>query len=106
MNALNSSNIVYTTSETAVAKCQSTSSTDSSVIVTDSGEKIVTTIESPPTVIVTGPIISAGTSTLSSATDVDTSQATDGSVLVYNSYNMMWKATRTLNKQEVDSGEF
>ena len=43
---------------------------------------------------------------LSDLSDVDLTQKTDGSVLVYNESNEKWTATKTLEKQIVNGGNF
>lgn len=43
---------------------------------------------------------------LSDLSDVDLAQKTDGSVLVYNQSNEKWRATRTLEKQILNGGNF
>jgi len=43
---------------------------------------------------------------LSELTNIDMDQAETGAVLVYNDVTTDWKATRTLNQQNVDGGEF
>jgi hypothetical protein len=39
-------------------------------------------------------------------TNIDTTNLNDGSVLVYNDVKTDWVATRDLNQQNVDGGEF
>lgn len=43
---------------------------------------------------------------LSDLSDVDLSQKTDGSVLVYDQSNEKWAATKTLEKQIINGGNF
>jgi hypothetical protein len=43
---------------------------------------------------------------LSELTNIDMDEAETGAVLVYNAVSTDWKATRTLNQQNVDGGEF
>jgi hypothetical protein len=43
---------------------------------------------------------------LSDLSDVDLTQKTDGSVLVYNQSDEKWSATKTLEKQIVNGGNF
>jgi hypothetical protein len=47
-----------------------------------------------------------GLSLISEATDVDNSQLTDGSVLVYDDTSTKWKTTKILDSQAVDCGLF
>lgn len=52
---------------------------------------------------VTGP---AGPNTINTASDVDVTQLSDGSVLVYAASTSKWTSTINLNKQTLDGGEF
>lgn len=54
----------------------------------------------------TGPQGPSGVTTLSGASDVDTSVITDGSVLVYKESTSKWTSTTQLNQQFMDAGEF
>lgn len=54
----------------------------------------------------TGATGSAGPNTINTASDVDTTALTDGSVLVYAQTTSKWTATLNLNKQNLDGGEF
>jgi hypothetical protein len=58
------------------------------------------------TVGIQGPAGATGTVAIQSATDVDLSDTTDGSVLVYSTANGKWTATRRLEKQELEGGQF
>lgn len=109
MNSFDSSNVVLNTTQTNVANFDHASSMiDKSIVVTPSGEKIVTTNDSS-SVIVTGQIINIGSSlitNLNDLSDVSATQPIDGAVLVYDSSDMIWKASQLLNKQNIDAGEF
>jgi len=45
-------------------------------------------------------------SRVSNLTDVDSTELDLGSVLVYNTNTEKWKATKELNQQNLDGGEF
>lgn len=47
-----------------------------------------------------------GVTTISQAADVDTTNVSDGSVLVYETNSSKWKATTTLEKQAVEGGHY
>lgn len=48
----------------------------------------------------------AGPNTINTASDVDATALSDGSVLVYATTTSKWTATLNLNKQTLDGGEF
>lgn len=48
----------------------------------------------------------SGPNNVSTATDVDVSGLEDGSVLVYKSSALKWKATRTLEQQNLEGGHY
>jgi hypothetical protein len=48
----------------------------------------------------------SGPNNISTATDVDVSDLEDGSVLVYKSSSLKWKATRTLEQQNLEGGHY
>jgi NADPH-dependent curcumin reductase CurA len=75
------------------------------VIVTESNNTVV--IDKPqPTVIVSGMIGPTGVTAISGLTDIDLTQLSSGSVLVYNSTSHKWTATTLLDQQIVESGQF
>jgi hypothetical protein len=47
-----------------------------------------------------------GPSSITQAGDVDSTNLTDGSVLVYTSATSKWRATTTLEQQNLEGGEF
>ena len=53
-----------------------------------------------------GPPGASGTTTISSATDIDMSNLSDGSMLVYNDITEKWHATLLLEQQIIDSGQY
>lgn len=61
-------------------------------------------------VVLNGTLINAGagsgTSSITYASDADISSLSDGSVLVYNSNTLRWKATTVLQQQTIECGQF
>lgn len=53
-----------------------------------------------------GPRGVSGLDNISNAGDVDASQRTNGSILVYDSSNQKWTATTTLSEQRLDAGQY
>lgn len=47
-----------------------------------------------------------GTNSISQAIDVDATELTSGSILIYNAMNAQWKATRLLQEQTIECGQF
>ena len=79
------------------------------IIVDDSQDTIL--VESPgTTTIVTvgeqGPPGAAGIENLSQLLDVDSSSKTNGSILVYSTSSQKWVATRSLDNQIIESGQY
>lgn len=61
--------------------------------------------------VVSGQLIStgggaAGISSVTYAVDTDVTELTNGSVLVFNSTTAMWKATKLLQEQTIECGQF
>ncbi len=48
----------------------------------------------------------SGPNNVSTATDVDVSGLEDGSVLVYKRSTLKWRATRTLEQQNLEGGHY
>jgi hypothetical protein len=65
-----------------------------------------TTIHDTVTSGTQGPPGTPGASELSLLLDVNTTSLTDGSLLVYNSTQEVWVATRTLEKQALECGQY
>lgn len=79
----------------------------STVVVGSQQQSSVVRVDKSPTTIVTGMMGPAGSSgNLGDMRDVDTSNLTSGSLLVYNAGTAKWAATTLLNQQSVDCGEF
>ena len=57
-------------------------------------------------VSVQGPQGPSGTTYISQANDVDTSNLANGSLLVYKTATQKWVSTTTLEAQNMDAGEF
>lgn len=75
------------------------------VVVTDKNNTVV--ISAPqPQVIVTGIMGPAGARDISSMEDTDLSNLQDGSLLAYSSATSTWVATRLLEQQIIESGQF
>jgi hypothetical protein len=79
------------------------------IIVDDSSDTVL--IETPGEVTVIsaaeqGPPGPAGIQNISDASDVDSTNKIDGSVLVYSSQNQKWVATTQLENQNVESGHY
>ena len=79
------------------------------IIVDDSSDTIL--IETPGEVTVVtaaeqGPPGPAGIQNISDASDVDSSNRADGSLLVYSTQNQKWVATTRLENQNVESGHY
>lgn len=71
--------------------------------------QFVVTQDDAREIIVTGllgPKGDSGSTELSGLTDIDLTNLTDGSMLVYNNNTTKWAATTTLSKQAIDCGEF
>jgi len=80
------------------------------LIVDDSPENTIL-VDNPDiiTIVTTseqGPPGPPGITTISQATDVDTSNLENGSVLVYSENMEKWVATRLLENQSVESGHY
>ena len=73
--------------------------TDTVVIESEGLTTVVTVGEQGPS----GP---AGVTTISAASDVDSSNKVEGSVLVYSTQNQKWVATTLLENQSVESGHY
>lgn len=78
-------------------------------VVVSSTEVVVIETDTSNTVT-TGTLLGGGTgdgvSSISQAIDVDTSELTTGSILIYNAMNAQWKATRLLQEQTIECGQF
>jgi NADPH-dependent curcumin reductase CurA len=75
------------------------------VIVTENNNTVVINTQQP-NVIVSGMIGPTGVTTFAGLTDIDLTQLAAGSVLVYNSGTQKWTATKLLDQQIVESGQF
>lgn len=59
-----------------------------------------------PTVVVTGQMGPPGASELAGLVDIDLNNLQNGSLLVYSAAVQRWLATRTLDQQIFESGQF
>jgi NADPH-dependent curcumin reductase CurA len=75
------------------------------VIVTETNNTVVINTQQP-NVIVSGMIGPTGVTSFSGLTDIDLNQLSAGSVLVYNAGTQKWTATKLLDQQIVESGQF
>jgi len=75
------------------------------VIVTENNNTVVINTQQP-NVIVSGMIGPTGVTTFAGLTDIDLNQLSAGSVLVYNAGTQKWTATKLLDQQIVESGQF
>lgn len=77
------------------------------VIVGTQQQTTVVTVDTAPRTIVTGMMGPSGSSAkLSDAHDVDVTDLSSGSLLVYNPTVSKWVATLTLDQQYMDGGHF
>lgn len=79
-------------------------------VVVDSGTTNTVVTESDSSFVVVtgimGPAGRDGIRNLSQAQDLDLTELSDGSLLVYNSTSSKWKATEKLEKQILEAGQF
>ena len=75
-----------------------------SIVVTDTNTVVVENITG--NIVVTGIMGPRGATTITNADDVDTSQLTDGAVLVYKTQTGRWFATNKLDNQILEAGQF
>lgn len=82
--------------------------TDNKSTVLVSADKVSTVVTDvqQPQVIVTGIMGPAGARDISSMSDTDLSNLEDGSLLAYSSSTSTWVATRLLEQQIIESGQF
>lgn len=79
------------------------------IVVDDSQDTILIETPGEVTVITSaeqGPPGPAGIQNISQASDVDSSNKIEGSVLVYSTQNQKWVATTLLENQNVESGHY
>lgn len=75
------------------------------LIVDNVAETVV--VEVPQeTVVLTGIMGPPGTSNISAASDVDLTDLTNGATLVYKSDTARWRATKLLDSQILEAGQF
>lgn len=78
-------------------------------VVVSSTEVVVVETDTSNTVT-TGTLLGAGTGSgtgsISQAIDVDVTELTTGSILIYNAINARWKATLLLQEQTIECGQF
>lgn len=74
-------------------------------VVTDSSNTVVVQSNTAQ-VIVTGIMGPPGTNSLSGLLDVDLSEVSKGSVLVYAPQTQKWTSTKLLEEQTIECGQF
>lgn len=75
-----------------------------SVTLTQTERVVVSTDQGK--VIITGMVGPKSYNSISEAYDVDINDLTDGSTLIYSTTATKWQASRLLNSQIIDAGEF
>lgn len=79
------------------------------VVVNTITETVVIETEGLTTVVTVaeqGPVGPAGIDKIEDASDVDISNLSDGSILVYSAQNQKWVATTQLENQVIESGQY
>jgi hypothetical protein len=76
------------------------------VVSTNEAGTVVVTPQNTGTLVITGVMGPPGSTSINNATDVDVSQLTDGSTLVYLQSAAKWQATTLLEKQVMNGGFF
>lgn len=76
------------------------------IIVDDSSDTILVETPGEVTVLTAAEQGPSGPNILSTASDVDSTNKTEGSVLVYSTQNQKWVATTLLENQSVESGHY
>lgn len=79
------------------------------IIVDESSDTILVETPGEVTVITSaeqGPPGPSGIQNITDAFDVDSSNKTEGSILVYSTQNQKWVATTLLENQSVESGHY
>jgi hypothetical protein len=74
-------------------------------VVVDNNQTIVVQSEETRTII-TGIMGPPGSSNISSLSDIDKTQLTDGATLVYKADTAIWRATNILDNQILEAGQF
>ena len=74
------------------------------VTITEHETVVLGEVQTPPSVVVTGQVGPRGPSSLSKLDDIDVSELVPGATLVYQANN--WKATKLLNNQIIECGQF
>jgi hypothetical protein len=80
-------------------------SNDTAVVQAQTVNQVVTE-EKGTTLIITGMMGPAVVATITNSADIDTSNLQSGSVLVYNTITNKWVATKLLDQQTIEAGQF
>jgi hypothetical protein len=80
-------------------------SNDTAVVQSQTINQVVTE-EKGTTVILTGMMGPPNVASISNSGDVDSTDLQNGSMLVYNTVTNKWVATRLLDQQTIEAGQF
>lgn len=73
-------------------------------IITENNNTVI--VENENNYAIVAGVIGPSSSSIGSMMDVDLTNLSDGSILVYDNNIYKWSATRLLNKQIVESGQY
>lgn len=81
---------------------------ESGTVIVDTSvvQNVVTAESVSNTTIVTGIMGPAGASTLAQLQDINKTGLVNGATLIYNADSLKWDATRLLNNQILEAGQF
>jgi len=79
--------------------------TATDVVVTEAHNTVLT-VSQAPKIIVTGMMGPPGSAEISKSNDIDVSNLVSGSCLVYNAVTNKWVATKVLENQIFESGQY
>lgn len=78
---------------------------DPSVIVTSEHDTVIISNSNSPSVIMTGPMI-GGSNNMNTLNNVDVSNLSTGSILIYQENTQKWTSSKNLDQQFLDGGQF
>lgn len=81
---------------------------DSNTVLVDTSvvQTVVTAESTASTTVVTGIMGPPGASTIAQLTDINKTGLVNGATLVYNANSLNWDATRLLDNQILEAGQF
>lgn len=83
------------------------SNTETIVVDATSGQTVSVDIENTSVVIANGGFVGPpGSAKIGTADDVDASNLSDGSLLIYNAQTYKWTASSLLDKQALECGQY